>query len=169
MIGAAVDVFLPGPVVFEWHQLIEVGATINHALVIDRDTGGVLRDGARRFEATAFHRGARAAMERAGFVIGRADGSNPRYRATYADGGPVTECFSKTHDDPANPTKGFAAIMTCSEADQACPAVPGAELRVSLPYDEPKKADGTPDEEAAYDARCLQIATEMLYLFSRVS
>ncbi|MDH4283503.1 MAG: hypothetical protein OEV36_12670, partial [Myxococcales bacterium] len=66
-------------------------------------------------------------------------------------------------------TKGFAAIMTCSEADQACPAVPGAELRVSLPYDDPKKADGTPDEEAAYDARCLQIATEMLYLFSRVS
>ncbi|MGB5694153.1 MAG: hypothetical protein WBM46_00740 [Polyangiales bacterium] len=120
-------------------------------------------------EVTAFHQGARAAMERAGFVIEHADGGNPRYQVSYAKGGPVVECFSKTYDDPANPTEGIAAIMTCSEADLACPAVSGAELRVSLPYDDPKNADGTPNEETAYDARCLQIATEMLYLFSRIS
>jgi len=36
-------------------------------------------------------------------------------------------------------------------------------------YDDPKVADGTPQEAAVYDERCLQIATEMLYLFSRVA
>jgi len=58
--------------------------------------------------------------------------------------------------------------MTCSDADEACPFVAGAELRVPIRYDDPKAADGTPAETSAYDERCLQIATEMLYLFSRV-
>lgn len=43
-----------------------------------------------------------------------------------------------------------------------------ADLRVGIPYDDPKAADGTPEESARYDERCKQIATEMLYLFSRV-
>jgi len=120
-------------------------------------------------EATAFHPHAIAAMRRAGFVIGRAEGDNPRFRATFGRYGPVLECFSKTYGDPFNPAEGFAAIMTCSEADAACPVVPGAERRVPLPYRDPKTADGTPGEQAAYDACCLQIATEMLYLFSRIA
>ncbi|MBW2160612.1 MAG: hypothetical protein JRH14_11750 [Deltaproteobacteria bacterium] len=39
------------------------------------------------------------------------------------------ECFSKTYDDPGNPAEGFVAVMTCSEADEACPVVSGAALR----------------------------------------
>jgi arsenate reductase (thioredoxin) len=59
--------------------------------------------------------------------------------------------------------------MTCDEADQDCPFVKGAALRISLPYEDPKVADGTPEEAARYDARSRQIATEMLYLFSKVA
>ena len=59
--------------------------------------------------------------------------------------------------------------MTCSEADEACPVVLGAALRIPIRYEDPKIYDGTHEESTAYDARCLQIATEMLYLFSRVS
>jgi hypothetical protein len=58
--------------------------------------------------------------------------------------------------------------MTCSDADAACPIVFGAAERISIPYDDPKAADGTPDEAAVYDERCRQIAREMLYVFSRV-
>ena len=79
------------------------------------------------------------------------------------------ECFSKTYDDPGNPAEGFVAVMTCSEADAACPVVLGAALRAPIRYEDPKVADGTPQEAAVYDERCLQIATEMLHLFSRVA
>ncbi len=120
-------------------------------------------------EATAFNPHAVMALEKAGFVVEKSDGDNPHYVVTFDKGGPVIECFSKTYDDPFNPSTDFAAIMTCSEADEACPVVLGAELRAPIRYEDPKVADGTPIEAAAYDERCLQIATEMLYLFSRIA
>jgi hypothetical protein len=120
-------------------------------------------------EATAFNPRAVTALERAGFVIKKARGDNPHYLVTFDEDAPVIECFSKTYDDPFNPTEGFAAIMTCSEADAACPVVLGAALRAPIRYEDPKVADGTSEETAAYDERCFQIATEMLYLFSRVA
>ena len=119
-------------------------------------------------ETTAFNPRAGAAIQRAGFAVDDPGGANPRYRVSYSVHGPVMECFSKTYDDPFNPSAGFAAVMTCSDADEACPVVRGAELRAPIRYDDPKIADGTPEEASTYDARCLQIATEMLYLFSRV-
>ena len=120
-------------------------------------------------EATAFNPRAVAAMQKAGFVIENPGGDNPRYQVTFDEDGPVIECFSKTYDDAVNPATRFAAIMTCSDADEACPVVIGAALRTPIRYEDPKISDGTPEETTAYDARCLQIATEMLYLFSRVS
>jgi protein-tyrosine-phosphatase len=130
-------------------------------------------DGVRTFsggtEATAFNRHAVAAIERAGFLVRNPGGENPRYRVTFSDDTPALECFSKTYDDPFNAARGFAAIMTCSDADEACPLVLGAALRARLPYDDPKVADGTAEEVSQYDARCLQIASEMLYLFSQVT
>lgn len=39
VVGAAVEVLLPGPVVLERYQLVEVGAAVDHALFIDRDSG----------------------------------------------------------------------------------------------------------------------------------
>jgi hypothetical protein len=77
--------------------------------------------------------------------------------------------FSKTYSDPANPAEKFCAIMVCTDADEACPFVPGADLRISMPYDDPKAFDGTPMEEAKYDERCRQIAREMFFVFKYVS
>lgn len=112
-----------------------------------------------------------AALERAGFVVEppTSPGDNPHYRIRFgADHAPI-DAFSKRYDDPVNPTADFVAVMTCDEADQDCPFVKGAGLRVSLPYEDPKVADGTPEEAARYDARSRQIATEMLYLLSKVA
>ena len=120
-------------------------------------------------EATAFNPRAVAAMRFAGFEIqATTPGDNPRYRATVADDAPSLEVFSKRYDDPANPSRDFAAVMTCTEADQACPSVEGASLRVALPYVDPKISDDTPEQEQTYDERVRQIGVEMLYLFSRV-
>ena len=121
-------------------------------------------------EATAFNPRAVASLRRAGFVIDTSDdGDNPRYEVSYSTSRPAMQAWSKVYDDAANPSDGFAAVMTCSAADEACPFVRGADVRIAIPYDDPKAADGTPAEAATYDARSAQIATEMLYVFSRVS
>jgi arsenate reductase len=123
-------------------------------------------------EVTAFNPRAVEAMRRAGFVLEPLDGSqddNPHYRVTFADEQPPLECFSKVYDDPFNPADDFAALMTCGEADEACPVVLGAKARIALRYVDPKTADDTPNEAAAYDERSDQIATEMLYVFSKVA
>jgi arsenate reductase len=119
-------------------------------------------------EATAFNPRAVAALRRAGFHIEDPGGDNPRYQVTYAPDGPEMICFSKEYDHPHNPQKQFAAIMTCAEADENCPFIPGAGFRLSIPYDDPKEADGTPDEQVRYDERCRQIGREMFYALSRV-
>lgn len=120
-------------------------------------------------EASAFNPRAVAALQRAGFALDeQPTGDNPHYRLGYSPERPPIEAFSKVFSAPTNPNAEFAAIMNCSEADEACPLVPGATLRISLAYDDPKQADGTPEEQARYDERCRQIAAEMFYLFSQV-
>jgi len=120
-------------------------------------------------EATAFNPRAVAAMQRAGFQIESAQGTNPHHMVSHASGSQPLEVFSKTFTDKVNPQTNFAAVMTCAQADKSCPMVAGASLRVALHYEDPKLADGKPEEAATYDARTRQIATEMLYLFSEVA
>lgn len=120
-------------------------------------------------ENTAFNPRAVNALVKAGFVITKTtEDSNPKYEVTYGDALPTTIAFSKKYTDEANPTTNFGAIMTCSQADASCPVVFGATARIALPYNDPKEADGKPNETATYDERSKQIATEMLYAFSLV-
>lgn len=121
-------------------------------------------------EATAFNTRAVKAIQEAGFTINtREQGENPVYKVRFADDAPAIIAFSKTYDAEGNPQEDFAAIMTCSQADQNCPFIPGASLRISIPYEDPKDFDGTSQEEAQYTARCHQIAREMFCLFSQVN
>lgn len=119
-------------------------------------------------ESTAFHPNAIAALERAGFRFVNPGGSNPKYEVSYGNESPAIVCFSKVYDEDPNPKADFAAVMTCSEADADCPVVFGAAERIRLLYEDPKVGDNTPQEEAKYDERCRQIATEMFYAFSRI-
>lgn len=61
--------------------------------------------------------------------------------------------FSKLYSDPQNPQKDFAAILVCDEADEACPTVAGASLRISAPFFDPKAYDGTSLEARKYAER----------------
>jgi len=119
-------------------------------------------------EATAFNPRAVKAMKVLGFQIEAEGEDNPVYTVTYADEGPKLKCWSKVFEDLANPSQGFAAVMTCSHADEACPIVPGAEARFSIPYEDPKAADNTPEEAERYLERSRQIASEMFYIFSKI-
>ncbi|HYG19604.1 MAG TPA: protein-tyrosine-phosphatase [Ohtaekwangia sp.] len=120
-------------------------------------------------EATAFNPRAVKAMQEAGFKIAiSAEGINPLYEVSFSDEAKTVIAFSKKYDSPSNPKKGFAAIMTCSHADENCPVVLGMEKRISLPYDDPKDFDGTPLESEKYAERVREIGTEILYAFSQV-
>lgn len=119
-------------------------------------------------EVTAFNIRAVAALQRAGFKVSAKGNENPRYLVSYSADAPALSCYSKKYDDKDNPSKGFIAIMTCSDADQNCPIVPGADTRFLISYEDPKLADDTPVEKERYDERCRQIATEMFYLMSVV-
>jgi arsenate reductase len=119
-------------------------------------------------EATAFNPRAVDAMKRAGFVIEEeSSGSNPIYGVRFhEEGPPMIKAFSKVFDEPPNPSRDFGAVMTCSQADEACPTVAGASFRIAIPYDDPKDFDGTDKEAQKYDERCCQISREMLFVFS---
>ncbi|MEL6559974.1 MAG: protein-tyrosine-phosphatase [Bacteroidota bacterium] len=121
-------------------------------------------------EATAFNTRAVAALKNVGFEItdtGRGS-SNPTYFIKYDQKTPAYQAFSKKYDSSPNPREGFAAIMVCSEADQGCPVVTGADFRIFLPYDDPKAFDETDIESAKYAERCRQIAREMLFVTSKI-
>jgi len=119
-------------------------------------------------EATAFNPRAVAAIERAGFHVKNTVGENPRYEVKFSEDAEPMICFSKKFDDPVNPDKNFAAIMTCSDADENCPFVPGTSFRKAVTYRDPKESDGTDHEKETYDERCRQIGTEMFYMMSQV-
>jgi arsenate reductase len=120
-------------------------------------------------EATAFNPKAVKAMKNAGFeIVVKKDGINPTYEGRYSQELPGLTLFSKRYDDPFNPQKDFAAIMTCSHADENCPVVIGASKRISLTYDDPKDFDGTAQETEKYRERVQEIGREILFAFSQV-
>lgn len=120
-------------------------------------------------EATAFHINAINSLKRIGFQISD-DGKpqNPTYTVKFSDS-EFSTCFSKVYDDESNPQSNFAAIMTCSDAEENCPFIPGVELRIGTTYNDPKEFDNTPQQDSKYDERCQQIALETLYVFSLVA
>lgn len=120
-------------------------------------------------EATAFNPRAVKAMRDVGFNIIKTDESeNPRYEIHFSETQKPLIAFSKVYSDPFNPSAGYAAVMTCSHADENCPLVIGAETRISLPFNDPKDFDGTPQEVEKYYERVLEIGREICYAFSLV-
>ena len=120
-------------------------------------------------EATAFNINAINALKRTGFTVdSEEEGSNPIYFVAYDEESLPCVCFSKVHTHVENPSKQFAAIMTCSDADTNCPVLHGMDIRIATTYDDPKSFDGTEQQDAKYDERCKQIALESLYVFSKI-
>ncbi|XAJ98888.1 protein-tyrosine-phosphatase [Sphingobacterium multivorum] len=93
---------------------------------------------------------------------------NPVYAIKYDDNALPVIGFSKKYDSPFNPVSQFIAIMTCSQADGACPFIAGADKRFPVTFEDPKIADHTPDQIRIYAERSLEIARSMFYVFSKI-
>ena len=118
---------------------------------------------------TAFHPNAIRALENYGFrITTKAEKENPVVSVKFSSEVKPILCYSKRYENAVPNSEKFAAILTCSDAEAACPFIPEAEARFSLKYEDPKKADGTVAEEETYAARNHQIATEMCYIFSNI-
>ena len=119
-------------------------------------------------ESTEFHGNAIYSLLEIGFdLIADSESDNPKYTILFGKD-KSTLCFSKVYNAEANPTENFAAIMTCSDAEDNCPFIPGVELRIATTYDDPKHFDRTEQQAEKYAERCAQIARECLYTFSLV-
>lgn len=120
-------------------------------------------------EATAMFPKVAETLSNTGFTIQTiAAGTNPIYGIKNSENSNPIIGFSKKYDDEFNPSSEFAAIMTCSQADGGCPFIAGAEKRIPIMYEDPKVSDNTPQQTETYKERSLQIATEMLYVFSQI-
>jgi len=116
-------------------------------------------------EATALNNRVVNALETAGFKINLLEeGENPVYTISFIkDGSEEPTMFSKTYDHSSNPDK-IIAVMVCSDAEQNCPFIPGAEHRFSLKYEDPKHADDSPSEASVYENKLKEIGSEMYFL-----
>jgi len=119
-------------------------------------------------EITAFNKSAIASLKRHGFKVNNIGEINPKFQVYYAQDSKPIIAFSKLFNDASNPSDSFATVMTCDHADVNCPFIPNSEIRISLPYDDPKAYDKTALEAKKYDERSLQIASEMTYVFKKV-
>lgn len=121
-------------------------------------------------EATALFPKVIETLANAGFESWKlSENENPVYAIKYSENALPIIGFSKKYDDAFNPVSGFAAIMTCSQADGGCPFIPGAEKRIPITFEDPKISDNTAEQNEIYKERSLQIATEMFYVFSKIS
>ena len=119
-------------------------------------------------EVTACNERTIESLKRSGFEVSHEGTDNPRYFLKYNDENEEIQLFSKLYDDFENTPRNFAAIMTCAHADENCPVVNGCEERITLRYNDPKEFDDSSIESDKYDERSLEIATEMMYVFSKI-
>jgi arsenate reductase len=117
-------------------------------------------------ELTAFNERAVASILRCGFKIEKAGEINPKYFVYYDSKSKPIVAFSKLFDDIPSP---FAAVITCTHADDNCPFIPAAECRILVRYEDPKAFDDTNLEAEKYDERSMQIASEMFYVFRNLA
>jgi len=119
-------------------------------------------------EATAFNQNAINALISAGFGMEKLDETaNPKYKVIFGDG-KSNLCFSKTIENDTLPKENFAAVMTCGDADENCPFIPGCDLRIGTTYFDPKSYDDSVLQNEKYTERSNQIAMECLYVFSLI-
>ncbi|WP_291117482.1 protein-tyrosine-phosphatase [Empedobacter sp. UBA7248] len=97
-----------------------------------------------------------------------AERDNPIYAIKFDENSLPIIGFSKRYYHVFNPISKFAAIMTCSQADDGCPFIAGAEKRIPITYEDPKISDNKPEQNEIYQQRSIEIATEMMYVFSKI-
>lgn len=142
-------------------QLWAKVASYYYGLDVNCYSGGV--------EVTNFNHRVITTILNQGFdIVEIQEGENPIYKVKILPNEPSLKMFSKLFNDEVNPNHNFAAILTCDNADENCPYIPGAERRIPILYEDPKKYDNTPLQEEKYAEKSLEIASEMFWIFSQI-
>lgn len=100
-------------------------------------------------ERTGCHPSTARALEDSGWVVSPLQDGHYRIQKDEVD----RLLYSKTLEEIPRDLP-IVAMMTCAEADEACPAIFGAVARIPWRYPDPKVADGTDECAATY----LQVA-----------
>jgi arsenate reductase len=120
-------------------------------------------------EVTAFHPNTLVPFKNLGLSITTddIDTNNPKYHIKFKlnNQSGSTIGFSKLIQDGANPSTEFCAVMTCSSAEKACPFVFGADLSIPLTFEDPKRSDGTMEQDFIYTKTSHNIALHLATVF----
>lgn len=120
-------------------------------------------------EETALFPKVAETLTKQGFQIFKISNSNnPIYAIKFTENNFPIIGFSKKYDAAFNPISNFAAILTCSQADDGCPFIKGAAIRIPITFEDPKVSDHTDKQDEVYWNRSIEIAIEMMYVFSRI-
>ncbi len=120
-------------------------------------------------EATAMFPKVVETLINQGFLIQKiSESENPVYLVKYTPNEHPIVCFSKNYQHEFNPKNNFAAVVTCNNADEACPMVFGAESRFPIKYNDPKAFDQSELQTQKYAERSLEIAQELWWVFSQI-
>ena len=121
-------------------------------------------------EATALFPRIAETLAASGFTVSQlSKGINPVYSLKFSANEAAVIGFSKQFENPFNPQSHFAAVLTCAQADADCPFVAGAEKRISIPFEDPKAFDESPQAAKKYEECSRQIASEWFYVFNQLS
>ncbi|MBL3657633.1 low molecular weight phosphatase family protein [Fulvivirga sediminis] len=145
----------------QFSQIWAQTAAFYYNLPISCFSGGI--------EVTAFNPRAVKAIEKAGFKINSGHGNNPFYEVSYSSESQPIIAYSKLYNTPEEGKSNFAAILTCSHAEENCPFIPLADQRISLKYTDPKAFDDTSEEEKEYIETSTKIASEIFFIFSQIN
>lgn len=120
-------------------------------------------------EVTCFNRSTIKTLQKAGFYFQLSDFShqNPKYEISFEGTKKSIIGYSKLVDNPENPFN-FIAIATCSNSDSNCAFISDASYRFQLPFEDPKRSDGTLLQEETYMEINRQIAGEIYLIFNEV-
>ncbi len=120
-------------------------------------------------EATSVHENTMLALKEVGVSYSTVQHENQTaYLLTSQAMGEKT-LFSKTLQHESLPTQDFFAFMTCDQAAENCPFVPGAVKRIPLTYQDPKVSDSTPQALETYGKTATQILSEMMFIFAQIN
>lgn len=106
-------------------------------------------------------------LEQLGLSVISEEKENPAHSVFYALETDPVVLQSKHFEDSHPNIYEFAALFVCSDAEESCPYVSGAEKRFYIPFKDPKKSDGTGKEDKVYGKSMRQIATELKFVFER--
>lgn len=120
-------------------------------------------------EVTSLNRTTIKTLQKAGFLFQLIDFShqNPKYEISFEGAKQPLIGFSKLYNNPTHP-ESFIAITNCSDTEKYCLNFPFEVSSFHLPFEDPKRADGTLRQEDVYKEISLQIAGEIFVIFNEV-